>query len=1251
MRKIFLLLIAIHIGSALAYSQIIFSTPGTYNWTVPPCVTSITVQVWAGGGGGGSVWSRFDPTSSGPTSNEACVTAGGGGGGGFVNRTYTAVPGQVYTIVVGAGGNGGSINSSGNNRANAGSPGGNSTFSGPATSGPGTLTAYGGLGGGAANFLRSCLGGCSGAVHQGANGAGGNGSGGANGTTTFNGGNGSSGAHNGSTNDKSGAGGGGAGSTGNGAAASSTTAGNGGSGGGGKGGDGIVQAYGNGFLGTNGNNGITIGGGGGGAAGHNRSSNNNSHYSRVGGSGARGEVRINYTTPSLPEPTFNSVASICNGGTLNSLPTTSNNGINGSWSPSLNNTATTTYIFTPSPSGPCADTTSLTIVVNPATTPTFTQVSPICNGGVLNPLPTTSNNGITGTWSPALNNTNTTTYTFTPNTGQCASTATMTITVNPIITPSFTAVAPICSGNTLNALPTTSNNGISGIWSPALNNTTTTTYTFTPNSGQCGNTTTMTITVNNSITPTFAPVAAICSGEPLSPLPTTSNNGIAGSWSPSVNNTATTTYTFTPNSGQCANNSSMTITVNPATIPTFNSTPAICTGDILNPLPNTSNNGITGTWSPALNNTTTTTYTFTPISGQCANPTTMTIIVNPIATPTFNTIAPICNGEVLSPLPSTSNNNIVGSWSPVLNNTTTTTYTFTPNNNQCATSTTMTITVNNVITPSFTTIAPICNGSPIAPLPTTSNNGITGTWSPVLNNTTTTTYTFTPDANQCAAITTITITVNQPSAIPMFNSVSPICSGEVLNPLQITSINGITGTWSPALNNTTTTTYTFTPNLGQCGVGTTLTIVVNPNPTLIISNPQAVCSPNTVDITNSIVTSGSSNGSFSYWTNPTCTNPLVNPSNISNSATYYIQLTTSSGCQSIQPVTVIINETPNLIITNPSPICAPNTINLTAPSVTNGSSGGNLTYWQNAGASIQLSSPQSISNSGTYYIQSTSGAGCSVIEDVVVTIMQPPTPIIGADNLSGCSPLCVNFSNSLSSSNSSWSWSFGTAESSSLAEPTYCFSNSGKYNVTLTVTDQNGCSANTSPITITVHPTPIANFSTSSNTVSMLNENYSIEYYNQSSSDVVSWFWDFGTGTTISPNQPDPVVDYTGINSGNYTTTLTVYNSYGCSDQITSEIVVESYFAFFIPNAFTPNNDGANETFFGKGVGITEYNLTIFDRWGEVIFESNDIEKGWDGRAKGGNEIAQKDVYVWKVNLKDIFNKKHEYIGKVSLIK
>src|SRR4029450_13553150 len=123
-----------------------------------------------------------------------------------------------------------------------------------------------------------------------------------------------------------------------------------------------------------------------------------------------------------------------------------------------------------------------------------------CSGGILNALPTTSNNGITGTWSPALNNTATTTYTFTPTAGQCATTTILVITVNPNIRPTFTAVAPICSGATLAALPTTSNNGITGPWSPALNNTATTTYTFTPAAGQCATTATLTITVNPNIT-------------------------------------------------------------------------------------------------------------------------------------------------------------------------------------------------------------------------------------------------------------------------------------------------------------------------------------------------------------------------------------------------------------------------------------------------------------------------------------------------------------------------------------------------------------------------------------------------------------------------------------------------------------------------------------------------------------------------------------------------------------------------------
>ncbi len=270
--------------------------------------------------------------------------------------------------------------------------------------------------------------------------------------------------------------------------------------------------------------------------------------------------------------------------------------------------------------------TTFTVNASARELPTFTQVAPICDGDVLSPLPTTSNEGIIGSWSPALDNTTTTTYTFTPDEGQCAASTMMTITVNSIETPTFAQVAAICSGDVLSPLSTTSNEGITGNWSPAINNTITTTYTFMPDLGQCAASTTMTITVNPILIPTFTQVAAICSGDVLT-LPTRSNEGIAGSWSPAINNTTTTTYTFTPNTGQCATNTMMTITVNSIVTPTFTQVSAICNGDVLSPLPITSNEGITGSWSPALDNMNTTTYTFTPDIGECAITQTMNIIV------------------------------------------------------------------------------------------------------------------------------------------------------------------------------------------------------------------------------------------------------------------------------------------------------------------------------------------------------------------------------------------------------------------------------------------------------------------------------------------------------------------------------------------------------------------------------------------------------------------------------------------------
>lgn len=193
---------------------------------------------------------------------------------------------------------------------------------------------------------------------------------------------------------------------------------------------------------------------------------------------------------------------------------------------------------------------------------------PICSGDTRPILPSTSDNGYSGTWNPTtVSNTNTGTYVFTPDAivGICLLNSSLTIVVNQLIA-TFNPVGPICSGDVLVALPTSSTNGITGSWTPALNNTNTTTYTFKPSNGQCATATVdLTVIVNSNVTPIFDAVAPLCSGTTRPVLPLRSNNLINGTWSPSlVNNTATGTYTFTPSGGQCATTTTLEIIVNPS---------------------------------------------------------------------------------------------------------------------------------------------------------------------------------------------------------------------------------------------------------------------------------------------------------------------------------------------------------------------------------------------------------------------------------------------------------------------------------------------------------------------------------------------------------------------------------------------------------------------------------------------------------------------------------------------------------------
>lgn len=270
----------------------------------------------------------------------------------------------------------------------------------------------------------------------------------------------------------------------------------------------------------------------------------------------------------------------------------SKNGITFQTSPIFTGLAAGTYTITVKDAKNCTSTAVVTITSPGAPTPTFNTISPICAGGTLSALPTTSLNGITGTWLPALNNTATTTYTFTPNAGQCGTTTTLTITVNANVIPTFTQVAPICSGDILNPLPTTSLNGITGTWTPALNNTTTTTYTFTPTAGQCATTTTLTITVNpivstiincgvsttSSVTFNWAAVAGATGYDvsyQINANPIVNNGAIGNVLTYSVtglntNDTVIITVTPTGGTGTCFTAASATCSVTTCTPPTAN---------------------------------------------------------------------------------------------------------------------------------------------------------------------------------------------------------------------------------------------------------------------------------------------------------------------------------------------------------------------------------------------------------------------------------------------------------------------------------------------------------------------------------------------------------------------------------------------------------------------------------------------------------------------------------------------------------
>jgi gliding motility-associated-like protein len=187
---------------------------------------------------------------------------------------------------------------------------------------------------------------------------------------------------------------------------------------------------------------------------------------------------------------------------------------------------------------------------------------------------------------------------------------------------------------------------------------------------------------------------------------------------------------------------------------------------------------------------------------------------------------------------------------------------------------------------------------------------------------------------------------------------------------------------------------------------------------------------------------------------------------------------------------------------------------------------------------------------------------------------------------------------------------------------------------------------------IIVYPLPVAEFSASPNPTSILDP--VIHFTDLSQGNPITWAWTFGDNTPGDTVQ-HPTHTYPSDNTGihYYMVTLVITDIHGCTSTVQHQVEIDPEFTFYVPNCFTPNGDNINDLFFTYGIGVKQFKMWIFDRWGNKIWWTEDMNEGWDAKVMDGpsNSVVQEDVYVWKVQLTDVFDKKHGYVGHVSVIK
>ncbi len=435
------------------------------------------------------------------------------------------------------------------------------------------------------------------------------------------------------------------------------------------------------------------------------------------------------------------------------------------------------------------------------------------------------------------------------------------------------------------------------------------------------------------------------------------------------------------------------------------------------------------------------------------------------------------------------------------------------------------------------------------------------------------------------------------------------------------------------------TSFVVTDATSLCtGINDTNISLINPNaPTVDAGPDQEVCEG--IQVT---LTASNPDGAIISWDNGI--NDGV-PFNQVVGATTYTVTADLDNCISTDQVTVIVNPIPNVFAGNDVTVCLGGDVTLTA-------SGAQSYTWDNG---VINGVPFIPTQTQTYTVIGTSQFGCEGTDNVLVTVENVDQVNFTGDNLEGCAPVTTSFTNTGATDPGSecvWYLSDGTVLTG-CDNVAYTFTNPGCYDVTLEVTSANGCTNSfTQTDYVCVEPYPTAYFTFSPNQPTSINTE--VQFTNGSiGANQYQWFFGDGAASNaINPSNTYPEIE------ASYEVILIASSDFGCTDTATAVINIVEELIFYVPNTFTPDQDDFNPSFqpvFTSGYDPFDFHLMIFNRWGEIIFESFDASLGWDGTyggAANGAELVKDGTYVWKIEVKVTKNDERKvFVGHVNVLK